>query len=68
MTTQTFTVTGMTCQHCVASVTKEISAIEGVNTVEVNLEKGAVTVERSSDIDTQDVKAAVERAGYTLTS
>ncbi len=68
MTSQTFTVRGMTCQHCVASVTKEISEIAGVNTVDVNLDNGAVTVESASTLDTQEVAAAVERAGYTLAS
>ena len=38
MTSQTFTVTGMTCGHCAASVTEEISEIEGVENVDVVVE------------------------------
>lgn len=68
MTSQTFIVTGMTCQHCVGSVTKEISGLSGVNKVDVNLDSGAVTVESAVPLDSQEVAQAVERAGYTLAS
>ncbi len=44
MSTSIWTVTGMTCGHCVKAVTEEVSAIEGVESVEVDLETGAVTV------------------------
>lgn len=68
MTSKTFTVTGMTCQHCVGSVTKEISELSGVIRVNVNLDNGAVTVESAEPLDSQEVAQAVERAGYTLAS
>ncbi|WP_107766071.1 heavy-metal-associated domain-containing protein [Nocardioides terrigena] len=64
--TQTFTVTGMTCGHCVASVTEEISEIPGVETVDVVLDSGAVTVTSSQPLEQQAVRAAVEEAGYQL--
>jgi copper chaperone len=64
--TQTFIVTGMTCGHCVASVTEEVQTIRGVEHVDVVLETGAVTVTSSEAIDGVDVKAAVEEAGYQL--
>ena len=64
--TQTFTVTGMTCGHCVASVTEEISEIPGVGSVDVVLDSGAVTVTSSQPLDQQAVRAAVEEAGYQL--
>ena len=41
--TQTFHVTGMTCGHCVQAVTDEVAAIEGVRSVRVDLDSGAVT-------------------------
>ena len=64
--TQTFTVTGMTCGHCVASVTEEISEIPGVESVDVVLDSGAVTVTSSQPLEQQAVRAAVEEAGYQL--
>jgi copper ion binding protein len=68
MTTATYTVTGMTCGHCVASVQEEVGAIAGVSGVEVVLETGAVTVTSESPLDTAAVQAAVEEAGYELVS
>jgi copper chaperone CopZ len=66
MTASTYTVTGMTCSHCVASVTEEISAIEGVRDVAVDLPTGAVTVTSEQELDREHVRAAVEEAGYEL--
>jgi copper ion binding protein len=65
--TRTYTVTGMTCGHCVASVTEEISEIEGVAGVDVVLETGAVTVTSAQPLDDATIRAAVEEAGYQLT-
>jgi copper chaperone CopZ len=62
----TYTVTGMTCGHCVRSVTEEISEIDGVSDVVVDLPTGAVTVTSVRQIDDADVRAAVEEAGYRL--
>lgn len=66
MTTETYTVTGMTCGHCAASVTEEISELEGVETVDVVVETGAVTVTSTAPLDHASVQAAVEEAGYVL--
>jgi copper chaperone len=66
MTTQTFTVTGMTCGHCVASVTEEVSEVAGVAHVDVVLETGQVTVTSAEPVDAAAVRAAVEEAGYQL--
>ena len=66
MSESTYTVTGMTCGHCVASVTEEISEIDGVTDVAVDLPTGAVTVTSSKPVDGADVRAAVEEAGYQL--
>jgi copper ion binding protein len=63
---QTYSVTGMTCGHCVASVTEEISEIPGVESVDVVLDSGAVTVTSSQPLEQQAVRAAVEEAGYQL--
>lgn len=66
MTTQTYTVTGMTCQHCVNAVTEELSGIEGVTGVDVDLTSGRVTVTSRSAVDDTSVAAAVDEAGYEL--
>ena len=64
--TRSYTVTGMTCGHCVASVTEEIPEIPGVENVDVVLDSGAVTVTSSPSRDDSAVKAAVEEAGYQV--
>ena len=62
----TYDVTGMTCGHCAASVTEEISELEGVENVDVVVETGAVTVTSTAPLDHAAVQAAVEEAGYVL--
>jgi copper ion binding protein len=64
--TTTWSVTGMTCGHCVASVTEEIGELDGVQDVSVVLDTGAVTVTSTRPLDRADVQAAVEEAGYAL--
>ena len=64
--TQQYTVTGMTCGHCVASVTEEVQEIPGVENVEVVLETGSLTVTSSAPVEDAAVKTAVEDAGYQL--
>ena len=64
--TSTWTVTGMTCGHCVASVTEELEEIDGVESVVVVLESGAVTVTSSTPLERPAVEAAVTEAGYAL--
>ena len=68
MSTATYTVTGMTCGHCVASVTEEISELPGVQTVDVDLPTGAVTVTSDQPLEEAQVRGAVEEAGYQLTA
>ena len=66
MSQSTYTVTGMTCGHCVASVTEEISEIDGVTNVVVDLPTGAVTVSSDRPVNDAEIAAAVEEAGYQL--
>ncbi|TDC70169.1 copper chaperone [Actinomadura sp. GC306] len=66
MSTATYTVTGMTCGHCVSSVTEEVEQIAGVTGVEVDLPSGRVTVTSDAPLDDAQVKDAVEEAGYQL--
>ncbi len=64
--TSSYTVTGMTCGHCVASVTEEVQEIPGVSDVTVVLETGALTITSDQPVDDAAVQAAVEEAGYQL--
>jgi len=66
ITTATYQVTGMTCQHCVNAVTGELDALPAVQSVEVDLETGAVTVTSDGPLDESTVREAVEEAGYEL--
>ncbi len=69
MTTTNYTVSGMTCGHCVAAVTDELSALPGVRTVDVDLVAGGestVTVTSDSPVDDSAVRAAVDEAGYQV--
>lgn len=65
-TTTTWNVTGMTCGHCAASVTEEISEIDGVESVDVTVETGTVVVSSAEPITREAVEAAVVEAGYAL--
>lgn len=66
MAETTYTVSGMTCEHCVASVTEEVGEIAGVDAVNVDLPTGKVTVTSESPLDPETVRAAVDEAGYQL--
>lgn len=68
MSEATYTVTGMTCEHCVLSVTEEVGEIDGVTGVRVDLPTGAVTVTTDQEVGVDQVRAAVEEAGYQLAS
>ena len=66
MTQQTYTVVGMTCDHCARSVTQEVNAVDGVTDVRVDLATGQVDVTAIGPVTVAAVQAAVEEAGYTL--
>ena len=66
MTTAHWQVVGMTCAHCVAAVQEELTAIDGVRSVDVVLETGQVTVTSDGPLEERAVAAAVEEAGYQL--
>jgi copper chaperone len=63
--TRTYTVTGMTCNHCVASVREEVSEVAGVTGVDVDLASGRLTVQ-GTDVSDAAVAAAVGEAGYAV--
>lgn len=66
MSTSTYTIRGMSCGHCVSSVTSELSSIAGVSDVQVDLPSGQVTVTSEGPIDDAAVRAAVDEAGYPV--
>ena len=66
--TNTYTVTGMTCEHCVRAVTEELSALDGVDRVQVDLPTGTVSVTSAAPLAEDDVRAAVDEAGYELSA
>jgi copper chaperone len=57
---------GMTCQHCVMAVTKALSALEGINNVQVDLKSGLATYEEVKPVDPQKIVAAIKKAGYEV--
>jgi copper chaperone len=61
----TYTVTGMTCAHCAAAVTEEVSAVAGVRSVEVYVDAGTVVV-HGDGVSDDEVRAAVVEAGYAV--
>lgn len=68
VTVNSYTVTGMTCEHCVGAVREELGRIPGVIEVDVDLATGRVTVTSEHTVATEDVRAMVDEAGYELAS
>ena len=69
-TSTTYGVSGMTCGHCVAAVQEEIGRLDGVTGVDVELVEGGVSTVRVSSetpLDSDQVREAVDEAGYELT-
>ena len=66
MSTQDYTVTGMTCGHCVSAVTEEVGALPGVTDVQVDLASGRVSITADAPVADEQVRAAVDEAGYAV--
>lgn len=65
-TTTTYQITGMTCAHCVSAVSQELSALPGVREVEVDLGAGTARVTSDAVLPLDEVRHAVDEAGYEL--
>lgn len=63
MSTATYRVTGMSCQHCVNAITSEVGAVPGVTAVAVDLEAGTVAITGEA-LDDAAIRAAIDEAGY----
>lgn len=66
MSVESFKVDGMSCDHCVAAVTTEVSKLDGVTNVDVDLAAGAVTVESEQPIEPNAFAAAIDEAGFAI--
>jgi copper chaperone len=66
--TSEYVVSGMHCHHCVSSVTEEVSAVSGVTDVKVDLDSGQLVVISDSEIPFSSIEAAVDEAGYRVTT
>ena len=66
MPTTDYVVTGMTCDHCVHAVTEEVSALDGVDDVAVDLTSGRLTVVSSAEVPFAAIATAVDEAGYAV--
>jgi copper chaperone len=67
-TSQTISVTGMTCEHCVRAVGSELSKLPGVTSVEVDLASGRVAIESDAALSSEAIAAAIDEAGYEVSS
>ncbi len=65
MSTQSYTIEGMTCGHCAAAVTREVSLLAGVGEIAVDVAEGTLTLS-AEDVTDEAIAAAVDEAGYTL--
>lgn len=68
MSQTTYTVTGMSCDHCARAVNSEVSGLPGVTGVDVDVTSGQVVVASDVPIDDEAFRAAVEEAGYEVAS
>ncbi len=62
----TVKVKGMSCQHCVMSVTKALGQLEGIKNVHVDLAKGEVRFDNTKEITSNQIEKAIEEAGYEV--
>ncbi len=62
----TIKVKGMSCQHCVASVNKALSDIDGITDVKVNLDKNEATFEETKTVSDQTIKEAISKIGFEV--
>ena len=63
---KTLKIEGMMCQHCVAHVTKALSGVQGVISVDVNLKKKIAMVETDGQVQDETLISAVTEAGYEV--
>jgi copper chaperone len=60
-----YSVPGVSCEHCRVSISTEVAAVAGVDSVEVDLEKKLVSV-HGTGVEDEEVRAAIDEAGYDI--
>lgn len=63
---KTISIEGMQCNHCKMSVEKALNSIEGITSVEVNLENKNAVIEYSKEIENDKIKSVIEDAGFEV--
>lgn len=66
MTEKTYNVPDVSCEHCVAAVQRELSKIDGVEAITVDLDHKTVTVQAAADVTDQQIIAGLDEAGYDV--
>jgi copper chaperone len=61
-------VKGMSCQHCVMSITKALNQLEGIQNIQVDLQKGEVRFDNTKALASNRIEKAIEEAGYQVVS
>ncbi|MFE4517135.1 heavy-metal-associated domain-containing protein [Kitasatospora sp. NPDC056783] len=64
--TITYTVSGMSCGHCEKAISEEVSTLAGVTEVSADATAGTVTITSAAPLDEEQVRAAIDEAGYEL--
>ncbi|MEU6971711.1 heavy-metal-associated domain-containing protein [Kitasatospora aureofaciens] len=64
--TITYTVSGMSCGHCEKAISEELSTLAGVTEVAADAQAGTVTVSSAAPLEEEQVRAAIDEAGYEL--
>jgi copper chaperone len=63
---KTIKIEGMTCNHCVAAVTKALKSIEGLENIKIDLEKGEASFDEKMPVDPAVINERIEKAGYAV--
>jgi len=63
---KTIKIKGMSCGHCVKAVTKALSEIEGVENVQVDLDKGEASFEETQPVSAEVLQEKIQKAGYEV--
>ena len=64
----TLKVKGMSCQHCVMSIRKALGQLEGIQNIDVDLQKGEVRFENKRPVESDRITEAIEAAGFEILS
>jgi copper chaperone len=64
MKEKVFNVSGMKCKHCVMTVTEAVTELNGVESCDVNLEKGTVTVKFGDSVEESAISSAITEEGF----